>query len=101
MVDTFRYSIAIDAARTGPNDRPHDDVVGSYAYNMTMTLGAGALARPLTLADARILHVPLVLMIGSLIMVALLAARHRQLGRPEGAILLAVYPIFVLTVLLA
>ncbi|MDQ6867727.1 MAG: sodium:calcium antiporter [Pseudomonadota bacterium] len=93
--------LAWSAARRGISEAVLAGVVGSYAYNMTMTLGAGALARPLTLADARILHVPLVLMLGSLIMVALLAARHRQLGRSEGAILLAAYPIFVLTVLLA
>jgi cation:H+ antiporter len=31
-------------------------VVGSFAYNATMTLGAGALARPLELDDAASLH---------------------------------------------
>ena len=66
-----------------------------------MALGAGALARPLVLADATVLHVPLLLMIGSLALVTLLAARRGRLGRTEGMILLATYPAFVASVLIA
>ena len=93
--------LAWSAARRGISEAVVAGVVGSFAYNVTMTLGAGALARPLMLADATVLHVPLLLMIGSLALVSLLAARRGQLGRTEGVILLASYPAFVAYVLLA
>ncbi len=64
-----------------------------------MTLGAGALARPLVLADAAMLHGPLLLMLGSLALVVLLAAHKGRLARTEGAILLAAYPAFLAWVL--
>lgn len=64
-------------------------------------MGAGALARPLVLSDAAILHVPLLLMIAALGGVVLLAARRGQLGRLEGGLLLALYPLFTAVVLLA
>ena len=93
--------LAWSAARRGISEAVVAGVVGSYAYNVTMTLGAGAIARPLVLADATILHVPLMLMIGSLALVALLAVRRQQLGRQEGLALLGAYPLFLLLVLLA
>ena len=93
--------LAWSAARRGISEAVVAGVVGSYAYNATMTLGAGALARPLVLADAPILHAPLALMIGSLALVALLAVRRQRLGRGEGVALLAAYPAFVALVLLA
>ncbi len=93
--------LAWSAARRGISEAVVAGVVGSFAYNVTMTLGAGALARPLVLADATVLHIPLLLMIGSLALVTLLAARRSQLGRAEGVILLAAYPAFVAYVLVA
>ena len=65
------------------------------------TLGAGALARLLVLADAAILHVPALLMLGSLALVVLLAARQARLIRVEGTILILAYPVFIAWVLLA
>jgi len=93
--------LAWSAARRGISEAVVAGVVGSFAYNVTMTLGAGALARPLVLADATVLHVPLLLMIGSLALVTLLAARRGQIDRTEGVILLAAYPAFIAWVLLA
>ncbi len=93
--------LAWSAARRGMAEAVVAGVVGSFAYNVTMTLGAGALARPLVLADAPVLHIPLVLMLGSLALVMLLAARHGRLGRTDGAVLLAAYPAFIAWVLLA
>ncbi len=87
--------LAWSAARRGISETVVAGVVGSFAYNATMTLGAGALARPLVLTDAAALHLPLLLMIGSLALVVLLAARRQQLGRAEGVVLLASYPVFV------
>jgi cation:H+ antiporter len=91
--------LAWSAARHGISEAVVAGVVGSFAYNVTMTLGAGALAHSLVLTDAAVLHVPLLLMIGALALVALLAASRRQLGRAEGVILLALYPAFVVYVL--
>lgn len=93
--------LAWSAARRGISEAVVAGVVGSFAYNVTMTLGAGALARPLVLTDTAVLHAPLLLMIGSLALVTLLAARRRQLGRAEGVILLTAYPAYVAYVLVA
>jgi len=93
--------LAWSAARRRISEAVVAGVVGSFAYNVTMTLGAGALARPLMLVDAAMLRVPLLLMIGSLTLATLLAARRGQLGRTEGVILLAAYPAFLAYVLLA
>lgn len=93
--------LAWSAARRGISEAVVAGVVGSFAYNVSMTLGAGALARPLVLVDAAMLHVPLLLMIGSLALVILLAVRRGQLSQTESLILLAAYPAFVAYVLLA
>ncbi len=93
--------LAWSAARRGISEAVVAGVVGSFAYNATMTLGAGALARPLLLADAAMLHVPVLLMLGSLALVVLLAARRGRLARVEGAILLMTYPVFIAWVLSA
>lgn len=73
-------------------------VVGSFAYNVTMTLGAGALARPLSIADAATLHGPWLWMNGALALALLLGLKNGQLGRPAGIVLLLAYPIFLLLV---
>jgi cation:H+ antiporter len=70
-------------------------VVGSAAYNATATLGAAALARPLTVDG---LVVPAALAALLPIIVLLLAIRGR-LGRPAAALLVAVYVVFVAVVL--
>ncbi len=93
--------LAWSAARRGISEAVVAGVVGSFAYNVTMTLGAGALARPLVLADTAALHVPVLLMLGSLGLVVLLAARRGQLARVEGATLLMAYPAFIAWVLSA
>ncbi len=91
--------LAWSAARRGISEAAVAGVVGSFAYNATMTLGAGALARPLVLTDAAVLHVPFLLMLGSLAILILLASRRGQLGRAEGGLLLALYPVFVALIL--
>ena len=93
--------LAWSAARHGISEAVVAGVVGSFAYNATMTLGAGALARPLLLADAGTLHAPLLLMLGSLGLVVLLAAPSGRLGRGEGVVLLAAYPAFVAVALVS
>jgi len=76
-------------------------VVGSFAYNVTMTLGAGALARPLRIVHGSQLHVPWITMLGALALVLVLAAPARILGRRAGVVLLAAYPLAVVLIVLA
>lgn len=89
--------LAWSTARRGISEAVLAAVIGSYAYNATMTLGAGALARPLELIDARALHLPWLLML--LALGAVLIAGHRgTIDRTAGRILIACYPVFVLAV---
>lgn len=80
------------SARRGLTEAAVAGVVGSFAYNSTMTLGAGALVRPLAIDDAGLLHVPWILMVAALALVLGLAmARGDHLDRPAGVALLAAY----------
>lgn len=92
--------LAWSSARHGISEAVVAAVVGSFAYNATMTLGAGALARPLVLLDAASLHLPWVLMLASLAAV-LIAGAGGRITRPAGVALLACYPLFVVIVLVA
>ncbi|MPZ49610.1 MAG: sodium:calcium antiporter [Dehalococcoidia bacterium] len=88
------------ASRRGATDVALAGVVGSFGYNMTMSLGAGALVKPLALTDATILRAPAVGMIVLLVAVLALALPTRRLGPLAGLGLLATYPVFVLLVVL-
>ena len=92
--------LAWSAARRGASEAAVAGVVGSFAYNVTMTLGAGALAWPLAIVDAARLHVPWLAMLAALSLVVLLAAPKARLGRVAGIVLLAAYLLFVLSALL-
>jgi cation:H+ antiporter len=92
--------LAWSAARRGASEAVVAGVIGSFAYNVTMTLGAGALARPLAIMDATRLHAPWLAMLAALCVVVLLAAPMGRLGRKAGIILLSAYPLYVLAVLL-
>jgi cation:H+ antiporter len=75
-------------------------VVGSFAYNATMSLGVAALARPLRLDDTTVLRLPLALMLGAFVLVLVLALPSGRLDRRRGLLLLACYPLFVAVVAL-
>lgn len=92
--------LAWSTARRGATEAAVAGVVGSFAYNVTMTLGAAAIARPLKILDASLLHFPLIVMLGSLALVMVLALRGR-LNKTAGLILLSAYPIFVIALLIA
>ena len=94
-------ALAWSSARRGISTAVVAAVVGSFTYNVTMTLGAGALARPLVIADATALHVPWVAMLTSLALVLALAFPRRELRRAAGLVLLASYPVFVSWVVFA
>lgn len=93
--------LAWSAARRGISEAVVAGVVGSFAYNVTMTLGAGALAHPLTIADAPMLRLPLAMMVAALALVVILAARRLLLGRFEAIILLLGYPAYIVLVFTA
>ena len=93
--------LAWSAARRGASEAVVAAVVGSFAYNVTMTLGAAALVRPLRIADPGQLHAPLVVMVAALMGAIALAWRTRQLGHRAGVVLLACYPLFLVMVALS
>jgi cation:H+ antiporter len=93
--------LAWSSARRGIAATVVAAVVGSFTYNVTMTLGAGAIARPLQLLDAKQLHLPWILMVGALATVLVLAWRSRKLTRTPGIICLSLYPVFVAVALIA
>lgn len=94
-------ALAWSSARRGITPAVVAAVVGSYTYNATMTLGAGALARPLQITDAASLHGPWLAMLASLALVLILALPARRLDRRAGVVLLAAYPLFVALVVAA
>ncbi len=92
--------LAWSAARRGATEAVVAGVVGSFAYNATMTLGAGALAGPLRLVDGGRLHGPWVAMVALLGIVTALGWRAGRLDRRAGLACLALYPPFVAVALL-
>ena len=92
--------LAWSAARRGISEAVVAAVVGSFAYNATMSLGVAALARPLRLRDATVLRLPLGLMLGAFVLVLALALPTGWLDRRRGWVLLACYPLFVAVVTL-
>jgi cation:H+ antiporter len=93
--------LAWSSARRGATTAVVAAVVGSFTYNVTMTLGAGALARPLQVVDAAQLRGPWLAMLAALALVPALAWRSQQLGRTAGLLCLALYPAFVAVVLVS
>ena len=88
--------LAWSSARRGITEAVVAGVVGSYAYNATMTLGVAAVVRPLRVTDAALLHPPMVAMLAALVVVLVLAlARGGELRRNDGWVLLGLYPTFV------
>lgn len=88
------------SARRGLTEAAVAGVAGSFAYNATMTLGVGALVRPLVIADAGFLHVPWLLMVASLaLVIGLAAVRNGRLDRAAGIVLLVAYPVAVVLML--
>ena len=91
--------LAWSASRRGASEAVVAGVVGSFAYNVTMTLGAAAIARPLQILNVTALHTPLLLMLASLVLVLVLAVPSGSLPRLAGGMLLAAYPVVVIAML--
>lgn len=83
------------SARRGITDAVVAAVVGSYAYNVTMTLGFAAVVTPLGIDGAAALHGPMLAMLAALVAVLALAWRRGHLDRRDGGLLLVGYAIFV------
>lgn len=92
--------LAWSAARRGISEAVVAAVVGSFAYNATMTLGVAALVRPLRISDASAIRAPAGAMLAALALAIVLALPRGSLGRPAGVGLLAAYPAFVALCLL-
>jgi cation:H+ antiporter len=90
--------LAWSAARRGITGAVVAGVVGSFTYNVTMTLGAGALARPLHIEDSELLRGPWILMLSALALVMSLAWRRQHLDRSAGIVCLVVYIVFAVAV---
>lgn len=88
--------LAFSASRHRITDAVVAGVVGSYAYNMTMSLGVGALVAPVSINDATLLHAPVIVMLVLLAVAILLALRNDTLARPDSIVLFAGYPVFVI-----
>ncbi|MBF2019879.1 MAG: sodium:calcium antiporter [Hydrococcus sp. C42_A2020_068] len=84
------------AARKGVTEVVVAGVVGSFAYNVTMTLGAAAMIRPLSIVDATLLHKPSIAMLLALVLVILLAIPKQRISRKAGWLLVVAYPVFLL-----
>lgn len=92
--------LAWSSARRGITTAVVAGVIGSYTYNVTMTLGAGAVARPLAVDDPSLLRGPWIAMLAALLIVIAIAWRHHSIRRGGGWLLLALYPVFVVAVLM-
>ena len=55
--------LAWSSSRHGVSEAVVAGVIGSYAYNMTMSLGVGAIVAPIEISDAALLHGPLIAML--------------------------------------
>jgi cation:H+ antiporter len=87
--------LASSASRRGVAEAAVGGVVGSFAYNLTMSLGAGAVVAPIAVADASTLHPPFVVMAALLVLVLVVSGSHGSLGRDRGLVLLTAYLAFV------
>jgi cation:H+ antiporter len=92
--------LAWSIGRRGASEATVAAVVGSVAYNATMTLGAAALVRPLSLAEAEDLRPALLAMLAAMVLVSALGSRGGHLDRRAGWLLLGLYPVFVALVVI-
>jgi cation:H+ antiporter len=91
--------LAWAAARHGASEAAVAGVVGSTTYNLTMTLGAAALVRPLRLQDAAQLRPAIVAMLVAIVIMSALGSWRGSITRREGLFLIALYPAFVILTL--
>lgn len=93
--------LAWSSARRGITDAVVAAVVGSYAYNLTMSLGAGAVVAPIAIGRPEAIRLPFVAMAVLLVLVLCFAFRRGALARRDAVVLLLGYPVFVVVALVA
>lgn len=93
-------ALAWSSSKRGISDAVVAGVVGSYAYNVTMSLGAGALIDPIVIADSDLIRAPYVAMVALMVLVLVLSVSRNQLRKRHGWVLLAAYPGFIVVALL-
>ncbi|MFP5334326.1 MAG: sodium:calcium antiporter [Actinomycetes bacterium] len=89
------FALAWSAARRGVTEIAVAGVVGSAAYNATMTLGAAAVVAPLATTAMR----PAAVLAALLPLALVVLARRGHLGRAAGAVLVTAYAVYVVLVL--
>ncbi len=93
--------LAWSTARRGISEAVVAAVVGSYAYNATMTLGAAAVIAPLEISEPAALRPPMMAMLVALAAVVALAHLRGRLTRRDGIALLAGYALFVVVAIVS
>ncbi|MGH2368283.1 MAG: hypothetical protein ACRDI2_08790 [Chloroflexota bacterium] len=84
--------LAWSTARRGISDAVVAAVVGIYAYNATMTLGAAAVVAPLEITDTTTLRPPMAVILAVLAPIVVVVGRIRgKLTRHDSVALLAGY----------
>jgi cation:H+ antiporter len=92
--------LAWSLARRGKGETAFAAIVGSFAFNSTVSLGAAALLRPLVIMDVAVLRLPLFLMPVALLAALALGFSSGRAHRTSAVGLLALYGAFVLAVVL-
>lgn len=92
--------LAWSASRRGITDAVVAGVVGSFAYNVTMSLGAGALIAPISISSPSGIRAPYLAMVGLLVVALVLSKRTQSLRGTDAPWLLLGYGVFVAIALL-
>jgi cation:H+ antiporter len=82
---------SITAARRKDVGMVLGNVLGSNMFNVFFTLGATALIKPITLDLALNTAVVINVIVTALLVVSVMLSKKKQLGRPMGALLVAIY----------
>jgi cation:H+ antiporter len=83
-------ALGISAARKGKSDVLLGGILGSFAYNLLVTLGLAAVVRPLPVS-AQVTHFALPFMIAAHLALLGLVVWRGLMGRAAGALLIAAY----------
>jgi cation:H+ antiporter len=73
-------------------------ILGSFSYNVTMTLGLAAFIKPISVLSAETLDVPALIMLGALLLL-LLSTIWRKIGKPTAFLLSGGYLAYILFII--
>ena len=92
-------ALGVSAARKGTSDILVGGIIGSFAYNLLVTLGLAAVVRPLPVAP-EFIHLALPVMVAAHLVLLGLIWRGRM-GRAAGVIFVAAYVAYLALVVIA